>query len=125
MIHDHPSSSRSEISRLVCEHFDFHNAKGKPQQSGCLKALRELEKPEHFKLPESLSASYNKLLPKRLEEAVPLPVDVPSKAGDIIGLQLVQVSNPEQVAIWNELMIREHPRKTTKMAGAHVLVQRE
>lgn len=120
MIRDHPSSSRTEISRLVCEHFSFHNAKNKPQQSGCLKALRELEKPEHFKLPKSRSVSHNMLLPKRLEQAVPLPVDVPSKAGDIIGLQLVQVSNPEQVAIWNELMIREHPRKTTKMAGAQL-----
>ncbi|MDQ6967634.1 MAG: hypothetical protein Q9M14_02995, partial [Mariprofundaceae bacterium] len=46
IICDHPKLSRTKISRLVCEHFDFFNAKSKPQQSGCLKALRELEKAE-------------------------------------------------------------------------------
>ncbi|MDQ6955187.1 MAG: hypothetical protein Q9M20_07055, partial [Mariprofundaceae bacterium] len=55
MICDNPSSNRSEISRLVCEHFGFYNAKDKPQQSGCLKALRELEKPEHYILPDPRS----------------------------------------------------------------------
>lgn len=120
MIHDHPGSSRTEISRLVCEHFGFYNTKNKVQQSGCLKALRELEKPEHFSLPKPRSISRNKVAIKRLEQAVPLPVNVPSKAGKTLGLQLIQVGSPEQMAIWNELMIREHPRKTTTMAGAQL-----
>ncbi|MDQ6954451.1 MAG: hypothetical protein Q9M20_03310 [Mariprofundaceae bacterium] len=101
MIYDNPSSNRTEISRLVCEHFDFHNAKDKPQQSGCLKALRELENPEHFILPALCSISQHKAAPKRLDQAVPFPIDVPLKAGNIIGLKLVQVSSLEQIAIWN------------------------
>ncbi len=120
MIGDHPDLSRAQISRQVCEHFGFYNARNKPQQSGCLKALRELEKPANFTLPKPRSVSQSKISPKRLEQAVPLPVNVPSKAGEILELQLVLVNNPQQMALWNELMIREHPRKTTRMAGAQL-----
>lgn len=120
IIRDHPDASRVQISQLVCEHFGFYNAKSEPQQSGCLKALRELEKPENFTLPKPRSSTKRKVSPKRLEQAVPLPVNVPSKAGGILGLQLIQVINPEHMALWNELMIREHPRKTNQMAGAQL-----
>jgi hypothetical protein len=82
--------------------------------------LRELERPENFILPEPRSVIKRTVSPKRLEQAVPLPVNVPPKAGEILGLQLVQVSNPEQMALWNELMMREHPRKTAQMAGAQL-----
>ena len=34
---------RSDLAKQVCAHFDFHDARGELQTSGCQKALRELE----------------------------------------------------------------------------------
>ena len=43
--------NRASVSRAVCHHFNFHDARGRPQIGGCVKALRELERIGHFVLP--------------------------------------------------------------------------
>ena len=47
------NQSRSQLADVVCEHFGFHDPRGKKQISGCLKALHRLEDAGHFVLPES------------------------------------------------------------------------
>ena len=42
---------RSTFADAVCQHFGFHDARGRLQRSGCIKALRELERSGHFVLP--------------------------------------------------------------------------
>ena len=44
---------RSDLAKQVCTHFDFHDARGELQTSGCQKALRELESSGHFALPKA------------------------------------------------------------------------
>jgi hypothetical protein len=39
---------RSDLAKQVCTNFEFHDARGEIQISGCLKALRELESSGHF-----------------------------------------------------------------------------
>ena len=42
---------RSTFADAVCQHFGFHDARGRLQRSGCIKALRELERSGHAYCP--------------------------------------------------------------------------
>jgi hypothetical protein len=107
---------RNELAEVVCEHFGFYDARGHIQRGGCVKALRELEAAGHFVLPAARSRPGARS-PRRLEEPVPPPSDVPGRAGDVWGLNLVVVRTEEQMRIWNELMIREHPQGAGPLVG--------
>jgi hypothetical protein len=107
---------RSALAALVCEQFGFHDARGQQQGAGCLKALRELETAGHFALPAA-RRSHRRSSPRRLPEPVPLPTEVPDQAGLVRGLELVLVSGSEQMRIWNELMIGEHPQGAGPLVG--------
>jgi hypothetical protein len=107
---------RSELATRVCEQFVFYDTRGQAQRSGCLKALRELEATGHFALPAART-SPGRSSPRRLSEPVPLPVEVPLRAGEVQSLELVLVSTPEQMQIWNELMIEEHPQGAGPLVG--------
>jgi len=109
--------NRSKLSLAVCEHFGFHDARGQAQQSGCLKALRELEVAEHFVLPAVVRRKTGPSLPRRLSEPLAPLKDVPSDVCDIWGLTLVVVRNTEQMRIWNEMMISEHPQGAGPLVG--------
>jgi hypothetical protein len=108
--------NRSELATRVCEQFGFHDARGQAQRSGCLKALRELEATGHFSLPAARKTPGHRS-PRRLTEPVPLPVEVPSEICEVRGLELVMVATPEQMRIWNELMIEEHPQGAGPLVG--------
>ena len=111
---------RSELADFLCEEFDFHDVRGQLQRDGCAKALRELEASGHFTLPEAQTKT-GPSTPKRLPEAVPDPTDVPAQAGDVRGLALILVgTDDEHMRIWNEMMIREHPRGHGPLVGRQI-----
>lgn len=111
--------NRASVSRAVCHHFNFSDARGRPQIGGCVKALRELERIGHFVLPEQSKATVLKK-PRRLDCAVPNPVEVPAQAGDVQGLCLIKVDSLELMRIWNELMICEHPQGAGPLVGCQL-----
>ena len=51
---------------------------------------------------------------------MPPPVGVPARADQLRGLELVEVTDPAQRGIWNELMRSEHPRGAVQHAGAQL-----
>src|SRR6202041_3805617 len=65
--------------------------------------------------------------PRRLLEPVAEPQAVPGEAGEIKGLELVVGEHEDQMRIWNELMIREHPQGSRVLVGRQIryLVQSE
>ncbi len=107
---------RREVAELVCEQFGFYDPRGHAQHGGCLKALRELERAGHFTLP-GINRETSPNSPRRLVEPVAPPADVPAEAGDVQGLRLLLVSTEEQMRVWNELMIREHPQGAGPLVG--------
>lgn len=111
--------NRSSLADAVCQHFNFHNALGQPQTGGCVKGLRELERAGHFILPASKASTVTKS-PRRLDCAVPNPLDVPAQAGDVRGLALIKVDSIDQMRIWNEMMIREHPQGAGPLVGCQL-----
>jgi hypothetical protein len=74
--------NRASLSRALCQPFNFHDARGRGQIGGCNKALRELERVEHFILPTSVmpkTINLEKAVVRRLRrfcelgENLPLP----------------------------------------------------
>ena len=107
---------RSELAEFLCEHFGFYDVRGQEQRAGCIKTLRELEVAGHFTLPAAQGKN-GPSTPKRLQEAVADPTGVPAKAGEVRGLELIRVNSEEHMRIWNEMMIREHPRGHGPLVG--------
>jgi len=111
--------NRSSLSKALCQHFNFHDARAVLQIGGCNKALRELERAGHFTLPASCMPKSVKS-PRRLAIAVPDPVDVPALVGAVQGLALVKVDSVDLMRIWNEMMLREHPQGAGPLVGCQL-----
>ena len=110
---------RNELAARVCDAFGFYDARGQAQRSGCLKALRELEATGHVALPAARTRPGRKA-PRRLLTPVPWPRAVPAHAGEVRGLELVLVNTPEQMRLWNELMLTDHPHGAGPLVGRQV-----
>ena len=119
ILEDNKEAPRSAIAKRVCQHFGFFNAWGRAQQSGCMKALRELERVGRFQLPEARRPS-PPTAPRRLTEPVEAPRELPSTAERIQELELIRVESDTEVRIWNELMIQEYPREAGPLVGAQM-----
>ena len=102
--------------QIIAEHLERSDARNQMQLGGCLKALRSLESKGHFTLPKT-QRTYGKKSPQRLEDPVPLPVDVPLKVGELQELKLILVQTSDEMRIWNELMIEEHPLGDGPLVG--------
>ena len=110
-------SSRAEVIRAVCHGFNFYDPRGQAQIAGCAKALRSLEDAGHIQLPKATISNNPKPSPLRLNQPVPLPVNVPESVNNIEALELLLVETREQRQLWNELMIEEHPLGATTFVG--------
>ena len=110
---------RTALADRVCSAFGFHDARGRAQRSGCLKALRELEASRQIDLPAP-RRQVRSTGPRRLEAAVPEPVGVPDAVGRVQDLKLILVQEGPQRALWNELLAREHPRGAGPLVGAQL-----
>ena len=108
---------RRELAEIVCEQFGFFDTRGEKQIGGCEKALRKLEAVGHFILPTPSLKTGGNNTPRRLNEPVQPPIAVPVKAGDVRGLSLIRVRTEEEMRIWNEMMISEHPLRAGPFVG--------
>ena len=109
--------NRTQLAVRLCEHFDLRDPRGRPQQAGCLRALRELEKEGRFELPKRQGVLRSVWNPRRLSDAVEAPKGVPEQAEEVRGLTLVAVETEEHMRVWNELMARDHPRGAGPLVG--------
>lgn len=112
-------ANRTDLASRTCQQFGFYDVSGKIQISGCLKALRELETAGHFVLPKPQQKPVKKT-PRRLTAPVPLPVDVPTDVTAIDKLELILVRTGDEMRLWNELMIEEHPLKDGPLVGRQI-----
>ena len=112
---------RSTFADAVCRRFGFYDARGGVQRSGCIKALRELERAGHFALPAAgARGAKGARSARRLEAPVEEPQDVPEQAGEVRGLCLIKVDTLARMRIWNELMLCEHPQGAGPLVGAQM-----
>jgi len=109
--------NQHRLAKKLCQKYNFHDARGNAQVSSCLKALKELERQDVLTLPAPQEKKGGSGSPRRLEEAVPEAIDVPDEVTAIQDLRLVRVQGEEQMRIWNELIIREHPQGHRPLVG--------
>ena len=119
LVADAGDASRTEIGRLVCARFGFLDAHGKPQLASCMQALRALDAARQIDLPAPRH-NRQRCCPRRLHRPVPPPVDLPDRVDRVQDLQLLEVRDPHQRRLWNELLAREHPRGAVLHAGAQL-----
>ena len=81
---------RTALADRVCAEFGFHDARGRAQRSGCLKALRELEARGRIRLPAPRRA-VTRCGPRGLGRAVPEAVGVPATVDGVRELELILV----------------------------------
>ncbi|MGA8221627.1 MAG: IS4 family transposase [Candidatus Acidiferrales bacterium] len=111
--------SRTRLAAWVCRHLGLHDARGRPRVSSCLKALRDLEREGHFKLPAPVLTVVSHWRTRRHAGPVAAPKDVPEQLREVRDLHLVLVSpdEEERMRTWNELMAREHPQGKRRLVG--------
>jgi hypothetical protein len=114
-----PVPTRTQLAKQLCRRFDLRDPKGDWQVATTAKALRELEADGHWTLPPPARPRpcRTSSAPARLPQRVPAARDVPSQLEQIQNLALVEVSTSDQLLIWNELMIREHPLHDARLVG--------
>ncbi len=81
---------RTALANRVCAEFGFHDARGRAQRSGCLKALRELAAGGRIRLPTP-RRRVKHCGPRGLGRAVPEPVGVPATVDGVRELELILV----------------------------------
>jgi hypothetical protein len=112
---------RSSLAQAACGHFGFFDALGRAQTAGCIKALRELERAGHFVLPPvQPSGRGTGKTARRLDAPLPSPLNVPAHAGDVRALALIKVDTLDQMRVWNEMMLCEHPQGAGPLVGAQM-----
>lgn len=113
---ENPGVHRNELATRLCYEFGFLDGRGRPQRSGCVKALRVLEGRGHFTLPARRTQPAAPK-PRRLGDTVPVPQDVPNDVRDLRGLQLLIVETEEQMRVWNQMFHDEHPQGEGPLVG--------
>ena len=106
-----PTPTRTQLAQQLCQRLELRDPKGDWQIGTMAKALRELEAAGHWTLPSPRIPGPRRWTnaPARLPQRVPPARDVPAQLDQFTELELLEVVTPEQLLIWNELMIREHP----------------
>lgn len=120
MLDTEGSINRTALADRLCSHFNFFDPRGNKQRSGCIKALRKLERAGHFTLPRPTIKNLSPKKPRRPKQPVPEPKNVPASAGGIDKLQLIIVKTKQEMQIWNELMIKDHPRGAGPLVGRQI-----
>ena len=114
-----PAPTRTQLVGELCRRLDLRDPKGDWQVATTAQALRDLEAQGHWTLPAPKLRRPRTWTsaPTRLPQPVKAASGVPQELDQIRGLQLVEVSAPKDLLIWNELMIGEHPLHDARLVG--------
>ena len=111
---------RTALAERVCARFGFIDARGRAQRSGCVKALRELERAGHITLPAPRTPGPGGAAARGSAEPVPAAEAVPAQVEAVRDLELVLVQSPAQRQLWTALMEHEHPRGAGPLVGCQL-----
>ena len=117
LLRDTPGLTRAQLTQELCRQLDLRDPKGDWQIGTTAKALRDLEAQGLCQLPMPTVEGARSWNPTRLHRRIPAARDVPAAVEAVQGLCLVEVENREQLQIWNELMLREHPLRDCRLVG--------
>lgn len=117
-----PSLSRRELSRRVCEWLDWRAPNGEHQEVSCRKALAQLSRDGHLKLPE-LHTTYG--FEEPVDNSILELPELPELSCSLAELGLVQIEpvrerRSKASEVWNSLMGHFHYLGRGPLCGAQI-----
>ena len=113
-----PAMGRTELSRLLCQLWDWRKPDGGLKEYGCRDLLLRLEEWGHIRLPARLCKNGQKKRVSQLELGFePSPIE----SGDLSKLQVRPVKDRKERLTWRCLMDRYHYLGEGVMCGSHLL----
>lgn len=119
LLDSRPALTRTQLAHQLCRRLALRDPKGDLQIATTARALRELEAAGHWTLPPPAVARPHASTssPARPAHRVAPAQGVPACLEDLQNLALIEVRTPQQLLLWNELMIREHPLHDARLVG--------
>ena len=123
-----PHISRTKLAERFCEHFDWRTANGRLNKTGCITALRRLERYGVIQLPKAKIIPCND--PARRQSLAPYPArtELRCTLKELGNIKLVPVNGDrEQWHLWQRMVNTWHPLHNSLLCGARVcyLIQSE
>jgi hypothetical protein len=121
LIAAHPQASRYELSRRLCEAWNWKQANGAPRDMVCRGLLLMLDRAGAIELPAVRRRPENPLwLRRRPEPVVPDNRPVRGPLGEILPLEMEQVQQSEQEPLFNSLLEQYHYLRYQHPVGEHL-----
>lgn len=117
LLERNPSLTRTTLAKELCRRLDLRDHKGDWQVATAARALREMAEQGLVELPVPAHPGPQSWSPSRLSGPVARAGAVPERLEEVQGLRLVVVQSPEELRIWNELMLGEHPLRECRLVG--------
>ena len=117
LLERNPSLTRTTLAEKLCRRLDLRDYKGDWQVATTARALREMAEQGLVELPVPAHPGPPSWSPRRLPGPVERARAVPKRLEEVQGLRLVAVQSPEELGIWNELMLDEHPLRECRLVG--------
>ena len=121
LIAEHPSSSRRDLSKKLCQAWNWVQANGALRDMVCRGMMLQLHREGHIELPPVRQVSMNPLA-KRVQPAL-IDVDeapLHARLGGIGPLELRQVRRTPDEPLFNSLMQQHHYLGYTQPVGEHL-----
>jgi len=117
LIEAHPGSSRAQLSRQVCELFDWRKPNGELKDMTCRVAMLRMQADGLLTLPAARRAAPRQpeYLPTHATDPQPL---LTQPVHELPPLRLHQVVGSANSRLWNEYIARYHYLGHTPMAGS-------
>ena len=121
LIAEHPSSSRRELSRKLCQAWNWVQANGALRDMVCRGLMLQLHRAGHIELPPVLHVRNNPLA-KRVQPALIEVDDAPlhTRFAEIGPLEIRQVRRTPDEPLFNSLMQQHHYLGYTQPVGEHL-----
>lgn len=117
----HPHASRNELSRRLCEAWNWKQANGVPRDRVCRGLLLQLDRAGAIELPAVRRRPPNPLvLGCRPEPVVPDNRPVRGPLSEILPLEIEQVRQSEQELLFNSLVEQYHYLRYQRPVGEHL-----
>ena len=117
LLERNPALTRTGLAEELCRRLKLRDRKGDWQIATAARALREMEAQGLVQLPAPAHPGPRSWSPSRLPQPVTPASAVPERLEAVEGLKLVEVTEPEKLRIWNELMLGEHPLGECRLVG--------
>lgn len=117
----HPHASRYELSRRLCEAWNWKQANGVPRDMVCRGLLLQLDRAGAIELPAVRRRPPNPLVLRcRPEPVVPDNRPVRGPLREILPLEIEQVRQSEQEPLFNSLVEQYHYLRYQRPVGEHL-----